>query len=87
MTSNAYVRFTEEGDPTYLGVALEDANWLSKLLFYWVNPLMEKGLQGKISNSEDLYDLPMSLNCGLVSSKLYKHLNRGKGLRGNLTGI
>ncbi|XP_018573016.1 multidrug resistance-associated protein 7 [Anoplophora glabripennis] len=83
LTSNAYVRFTEEGDPTYLGVAMEEANWFSKLLFYWVNPMMEKGLQGKISNSDDLYDLPMSLNCGLISAKLSKHLSRGKGRESN----
>lgn len=66
---------------------MEDANWFSKLLFYWVNPMMEKGLQGKISNSDDLYDLPMSLNCGLISAKLSKHLNQGKGDRSDLTGI
>lgn len=74
LLSNAYIRFTEEGDPSYLGVALENVTWLSKLLFYWVNPLMEKGVQCKLSNSEDLYDLPFSLNCGTISTKLDKAL-------------
>ncbi|XP_044256061.1 ATP-binding cassette sub-family C member 10 [Tribolium madens] len=74
LLSNAYIRFTEEGDPSYLGVAMENVTWLSRLLFYWVNPLMEKGVQGKLNNSEDLYDLPFSLNCGTVSTKLDKAL-------------
>jgi ATP-binding cassette subfamily C (CFTR/MRP) protein 10 len=74
LLGNAYIRFTEEGDPSYLGVAMENVTWLSKLLFYWVNPLMEKGVQGKLNNSEDLYDLPFSLNCGTISTKLDKAL-------------
>lgn len=71
---HAYVRFSEEGDPNYLGVALVDENWFSRLLFSWVNPLMEKGIQGQLKNSEDLYDLPISLNSGAVNSKLVKYL-------------
>ncbi|KAJ8945829.1 hypothetical protein NQ318_008713 [Aromia moschata] len=78
LSQNAYVRFSEEGDPAYLGIAMEDVNWLSKMLFYWVNPLMEKGCNGKLSNSEDLYDLPMSLSCGYNSAKLKKHFRPKK---------
>ncbi|KAJ8922563.1 hypothetical protein NQ315_007593 [Exocentrus adspersus] len=78
LSHNAYVRFTEEGDPTYLGVAMEETNWFSKLLFYWVNPMMKKGYQGMIVSSEDLYDLPMSLNSSLVSAKLNKQLRGEK---------
>ncbi|RZC35046.1 hypothetical protein BDFB_002777 [Asbolus verrucosus] len=81
LLNNAYIRFTEEGDPNYLGVAMENVTWFSKLLFYWVNPLMEKGVQSKLNNSEDLYDLPFSLNCGTISTKL------DKALTGNVDDI
>lgn len=74
LLNNAYVRFSEEGDPNYLGVALEEANWFSKALFYWVNPLMEKGVYGRLRNSDDLYDLPINLNSHLIGNKLEKAL-------------
>lgn len=53
---------------------MEDASWLSKIIFYWVNPLMNKGAQGKLNNADDLFDLPASLDCSIVSSKLEKAL-------------
>ncbi|KAJ8985380.1 hypothetical protein NQ317_007536 [Molorchus minor] len=73
LSQNAYARFTEEGDPTYLGIAMEDVNLMSKLLFYWVNPLIDKGFQGQLSSADDLYDLPLTLSCGYNSAKLHKH--------------
>ncbi|CAG9765420.1 unnamed protein product [Ceutorhynchus assimilis] len=76
--TNAYVRFSEEGDPTYLGVALENTTWLSKLLFSWVEPLMLKGSEGQLKSSDDLYDLPVSLNCATVSGELDRALYEQK---------
>lgn len=49
---------------------MENTNWLSRLFFSWVNPLMEKGCIGKVKNSDDLYDLPDSLTCGYVSAMM-----------------
>lgn len=60
---------------------MENVTWLSRLLFYWVNPLMEKGVQGKLNHSDDLHDLPFSLNCSTVSTKL------DKALTGNIDEI
>nr|XP_023014206.1 multidrug resistance-associated protein 7 [Leptinotarsa decemlineata] len=74
LNSNAYVRFLEEGDPSYLGIAMEHTHWISRLFFSWVNPLMSKGVEGKLTHVDDLYDLPISLNCGYVSGKLTKYL-------------
>lgn len=72
--STAYYRFGEEIDPNYLGMAMEGNNWFSKLLFYWVNPLMKKGVDGKINQPDDLFDLPMNLNTFHLSKKLHKAL-------------
>lgn len=66
----AYSRFREERDPLYLGTAMEDAPFFSKLLFHWVTPLMEKGAKNKLENSEDLYDLPVNLTPAYLCSQL-----------------
>ncbi|XP_025830829.1 multidrug resistance-associated protein 7 isoform X2 [Agrilus planipennis] len=71
---NAYNGFSEERDPSYLGVAMEDSSWLRKLFFCWVDPLMKKGAQGHVNNSEDLYDVPYSLNCTTLSAMFEKSL-------------
>ncbi|XP_069682959.1 ATP-binding cassette sub-family C member 10 [Periplaneta americana] len=65
-----YSRFSEERDPHYLGTAMENAPFCSKLLFHWVTPLMEKGAKQKLENSEDLYDLPLNLTPAYLCSQL-----------------
>jgi len=37
---------------------MEDATIISKLLFHWVTPLMEKSVKGLLNHSDDLFDLP-----------------------------
>lgn len=54
----------------YLGTAMENAPFCSKLLFHWVTPLMEKGAKKKLENSEDLYDLPVNLTPAYLCSQL-----------------
>lgn len=65
----------EEHDPNYLGVAMEDSTWLSKLLFHWVNPLMQKGFEGKIVHTDDLHDLPVPLTSIYLSRRFNKALS------------
>ena len=49
---------------------MEDTNWLSRLLFYWVNPLMQKGVDGKLIGPDDLFDVPDSLRSDVLSRNL-----------------
>ncbi|XP_076239385.1 ATP-binding cassette sub-family C member 10 [Calliopsis andreniformis] len=72
--NSSYVRFPEEQDPTYLGTAMEDATAQSKLIFYWVNPLMEKGVRGLLNHSDDLFDLPEYVSTNTISQKIDKYL-------------
>lgn len=74
---SAYYRFVEEHDPNYLGVAMEDTNWFSRLLFYWVNPLMQKGVDGKLTGPDDLFDVPDSLRSDILSRNLEWALVKG----------
>lgn len=74
MGNTAFNSFHEEQDPYYLGVAMEDSTILSRILFYWVNPLIRKGAEKRLNHPDDLYDLPEDLACGIVSLKLDKAL-------------
>lgn len=45
-----------------LGVAEDRSNFLSKLTFWWVRPMMKKGYNGNLQCVEDLFLLPQSLS-------------------------
>ncbi|CAL7934283.1 unnamed protein product [Xylocopa violacea] len=72
--NSSYVRFPEEQDPSYLGTAMEDATITSKLIFHWVNPLMEKGVRGLLNHSDDLFEIPEYISTSTISQKIDKHL-------------
>lgn len=65
-----YVRFHDDIQMEALGQAQDDAPWLSKLLFYWVNPLIDKGLSGNLKSIDDLFDLPESLSISNTAERL-----------------
>ena len=45
-----------------IGIAEDKSNFLSRLVFWWVKPLMIKGYKGEIQQPEDLFLLPQSLS-------------------------
>lgn len=53
-----------------MGQAQDEAPCLSKLLFYWVTPLIEKGLSGNLKTIDDLFDLPESLSINNTAERL-----------------
>lgn len=53
---------------------MDNNSCISKLLFYWVNPLMKKGVEGQLNHPDDLHDLPDDLNCTCLRVKLDKAL-------------
>lgn len=46
----------------HLGVAEEKSNLFSKLTFWWVRPMMQKGFKGRLQSAADLFMLPQSLS-------------------------
>ncbi|XP_044748946.1 ATP-binding cassette sub-family C member 10 [Coccinella septempunctata] len=79
LLSHSYVSLiNENGDYSYLGVAMENSSWLSKLLFSWANPLMEKGDNEMLQDSEDLFDLPGDMHVGHISDEMEKHVSPRK---------
>lgn len=70
MIGTTYFRFQDDIQIEALGQAQDEAPILSKLLFYWVNPLIEKGLSGNLRRIDDLFDLPECLSLNNIIEKL-----------------
>eukprot|EP00794_Sanderia_malayensis_P019839 gene19839-21781_t len=49
-----------------LGWAEEEASCLSKIIFWWVNPMMAKGNKCKLKKAEDLFFLPLTLDTKMI---------------------
>lgn len=45
-----------------LGIAEDSSNFISRLTFWWVRPMMKKGHKGNLRSTEDLFLLPQSLS-------------------------
>uniref|UniRef100_A0A182RBN2 ABC-type xenobiotic transporter n=1 Tax=Anopheles funestus TaxID=62324 RepID=A0A182RBN2_ANOFN len=75
LLSQSYTRFFEDLEETALGPIEDDANLFSKIVFYWVRPLIAKGVSGKLKRSDDLFDLPEALTLHRVTEKLQSALN------------
>lgn len=80
-----------------MGQAQDEAPCLSKLLFHWVNPLIEKGISGNLKTIDDLFDLPESLsinntaerlqNAITLTVSLFRALNRAFGFEFYAIGL
>uniref|UniRef100_A0A182QDF7 Multidrug resistance-associated protein 7 n=1 Tax=Anopheles farauti TaxID=69004 RepID=A0A182QDF7_9DIPT len=75
LLSQSYTRFFEDIEETPLGPIEDEANFLSKVVFYWVRPLIAKGIGGKLKRNDDLFDLPEALTLQRVTEKLQTALN------------
>lgn len=67
-------------DENILGHADDNANFLSKSIFYWVNPLIEKGISGNLKKVDDLFDLPESLNIATLTETFHESVNNTRTL-------
>ena len=66
-----------------LGVAGEKASIFSKLIFWWIQPLLRKGALGQLVTTEDVFHLPESVTARRVEEKfnkvILKHLQTVNG--------
>lgn len=67
-------------DENVLGYADDNANILSRIVFHWVNPLIEKGISGGLKKVDDLFDLPESLNIAGLAEAFHQSVNSRKSL-------
>ena len=80
LLSQSYTRFFEDIEETALGPIEDDANLLSKFVFYWVRPLIAKAVSGKLKRNDDLFDLPEALTLHRVTEKLQTALSETSSL-------
>lgn len=55
---------------------MEDATVISKLLFHWVTPLMQKGVKGLLNHSDDLFDLPDQISTTAIGHRIDHYLHK-----------
>jgi ATP-binding cassette subfamily C (CFTR/MRP) protein 10 len=99
LINSSYYRLgVDDNEDLYiLGAASDGHNFINRMIFYWVNPLIKKGFMGKLRKNDDLFDLPECLNIKLIAEKfqrdinsfrtLFKALHRSFGLEFYLIGI
>jgi len=75
ISGHSYSQFQEDMDPFYLGVAQEGSSFLSRMFFHWVTPLMNKGVEARLTGTEELFDLPAELSTRTVSRQFEQALN------------
>lgn len=74
--NSSYIHFPEDQNSNYLGTAMENTTFLSKLLFHWVTPLMEKGVRRSLKHPDDLYDFPEHMTISSIVYKLDRYIRR-----------
>ncbi|KAH8376592.1 hypothetical protein KR093_000185, partial [Drosophila rubida] len=80
LLSQRYTYFHFELNEALLGHAQDEANWASRFVFHWVQPLIDKGVVGKLRRIEDLFDLPDALNITRLSERLHLALSQSQSL-------
>lgn len=79
---NTYHRLSVDGGEEMftLGAAHDGYNFVSRLIFHWVNPLIAKGVLGKLRKNDDLFDLPECLNIKRLFENLQKSIDTSRSL-------
>ncbi|CAG9135256.1 unnamed protein product [Plutella xylostella] len=71
---NEYTPLLPHIDDGILGTAMQGAGLWSKLTFSWVEPLFLKGLENKLDDPEELFDVPANVGCSYVGARIDKAL-------------
>ncbi len=78
-TDGGYARLGEENELS-LGVAKEYDPWISRLVLFWVNPLITKARRDLIDGPSDVYELPTWLKTETNSHKFESAKERRRSL-------
>ncbi|CAK1601027.1 unnamed protein product [Parnassius mnemosyne] len=73
-STSEYTPLLPHMDEDILGTAMQGSHWFSNLTFLWINPLLEKGIENKLNNPEELFDIPVQYRCSYVGAKMDKAL-------------
>ncbi|XP_026315550.1 multidrug resistance-associated protein 7 [Hyposmocoma kahamanoa] len=73
-THSEYTPLLPHVDEGVLGTAMQGVGCFNKLIFSWVNPLLEKGLANKLTDLEELFDIPGRYRCSYVAARMDRAL-------------
>lgn len=73
-----YQWFSPRFDPKKLEASEDRANCLSRLSFWWVEPLMKRGAMGLLQKPEDLPQLPHSLQTDGIRRRFQASILKGQ---------
>nr|ASS36022.1 ABCC10 [Samia ricini] len=73
-THSEYTPLLPHVDEDILGTAMQGAGWFSKMTFTWVNPLLQKGLENKLNDPEELFDIPTKYRSSYVAARMDRAL-------------
>nr|CAB3516759.1 unnamed protein product [Spodoptera littoralis] len=73
-THSEYTPLLPHMDEGVLGTAMQGAGCLSRLTFSWVDPLLQKGLENKLNDPEELFDIPAKYCCSYVGARMDRSL-------------
>ncbi|KAH9632341.1 hypothetical protein HF086_010266 [Spodoptera exigua] len=73
-THSEYTPLLPHMDEGILGTAMQGAGFLSRLTFSWVDPLLQKGLENKLNDPEELFDVPAKYCCSYVGARMDRAL-------------
>ncbi|KAL4715350.1 hypothetical protein ACJJTC_015121 [Scirpophaga incertulas] len=73
-THSEYTPLLPHMDEGILGTALQGEGFVSKLTFTWINPLLNKGLENKLNDPEELFDIPGNYRCSYVGARMDRAL-------------
>ncbi|EDW04066.1 ATP-binding cassette sub-family C member 10 [Drosophila grimshawi] len=80
LLTNRYTYFDFDLNEAVLGHAQDEASWPSRFVFHWVQPLISKGVVGKLRRIDDLFDLPDALNITRLSDRMHLALSQTQSL-------
>ncbi|KAM3964152.1 LOW QUALITY PROTEIN: ATP-binding cassette sub-family C member 10 [Aphomia sociella] len=73
-THSEYTPLLPHMDEGILGTAMQGTNFFSKLTFTWVDPLLRKGQENKLNDTEELFDIPGKYRCSYVGARMDRAL-------------
>ncbi|RVE41407.1 hypothetical protein evm_013944 [Chilo suppressalis] len=73
-THSEYTPLLPHIDEGILGTAMQGSSCFSKLILSWINPLLDKGLDNKLNDPEELFDVPGKYRCSYVGARMDRAL-------------
>lgn len=79
LLGNGYVRFLDQPEDNVLGIA-QNASFLSRMFFCWVNPLIRHAIENRLHTINDLFSLPETMSIQKITENFQRSIHRTSSL-------